>query len=88
MLLQIKKEVLKKYTELWDGIKYLIKITNAGEAGEYEKEYMKISFNWDVNLSLNKILKLYILVVIVRFVFQEDVKYFPKVFLGECLHES
>ena len=88
MLLQIKKEVLKKYTELWDGIKYLIKITNAGEAVEYEKEYMKISFNWDVNLPLNKILKLYILVVIVRFVFQEDVKYFPKVFLGECLHES
>ena len=36
------KEVLKKYTELWDKIKYLIKTI-----GEYEKEYMKIRFNSD-----------------------------------------
>ena len=32
------KEILTKYTELWDTIKYLIKKINAGEAGEYEKE--------------------------------------------------
>ena len=28
------REVLKKYTELWDEIKYLIKAINGGEAGE------------------------------------------------------
>ena len=38
------KEVLIKYTEFWDKIKYLIKTINGGEAGEYEKEYMKIRF--------------------------------------------
>ena len=36
------KEVLTTYTELWDEIKYLIKETNGGVAGEYEKEYLKI----------------------------------------------
>ena len=38
------KEVLIKYIEFWDKIKYLIKTINGGEAGEYEKEYMKIRF--------------------------------------------
>ena len=32
------KEVLRKCTELWDGIKCLIKTINGGLAGEYEKE--------------------------------------------------
>ena len=38
------KEVLIKYTEFWDKIKYLIETINGDEAGEYEKEYMKIRF--------------------------------------------
>ena len=28
------KEVLKKYTELWDEIKYLMKTINGGKSGE------------------------------------------------------
>ena len=71
------KEVLTKYTELWDTIKYLIKKVNAGEAGEYEKEYMKISFKSNDNLPLNKTLKLYNLTLIDRSFFQENNKYYP-----------
>ena len=51
------KEALKKYRELWNGIKYLIEC-NFIKAGEYEKDFMKIKFNSDVNLPLNKKLKL------------------------------
>ena len=36
---------------------------------------MKIKFNSDDNLSLNKLLKLHMLTIIVRSVFQEDNKY-------------
>ena len=37
-----------KYTGLWDEIKYLIKTTNGGEAGEYNKyNFMKIRFESD-----------------------------------------
>ena len=81
------KEVLKKYTELWVEIKYLIKTINGGKTGEYEKDFMKIQFNSDDNLPLNKILKLHMLTVIVRSVFQENGKYCPQVFLDECLYE-
>ena len=75
------KEVLTKYAKLWDEIKYLIKIINGGTAGEYEKDFMKIKFNSDHNLPLNKMLKLCNVTVIVRSAFQEHGKYYPQVFL-------
>ena len=81
------KEVLEKYTELWNEIKYLIKTINGAEAGEYEKEYIKIRFNSDDNLSLNNILKLRNLTIVVRSVFKKDGKYYPQIFLDECMHE-
>ena len=44
------KEVFKKYTELWNGIKNLIeKIDN--KSGEYGKDYVKIKFNSGDNFS-------------------------------------
>ena len=49
---------------------------------------MKIKFNLDDELPLNKILKLHNLTIIVRSVFEEDGKYYPQVFLGECLYAS
>ena len=48
---------------------------------------MKVKFNSDDDLPLNKILKLRILIIIVRSVFEEDGKYYPQIFLDECLYE-
>ena len=78
--------VLKKYAELWDGIKNLIERVN-DKLGEYGKDFMKIKFNSDDKLPLNKTLKLHNLTVVARSVFQEDNKYYPQVFLDECLYE-
>ena len=78
------KDKLKKYTELWDKIKDLIRlITNT--SGDYDEKYMKIKFNSDNNVSLNKILKLHNLTIVVRSVFQENKKYYPQVFSDERL---
>ena len=35
------KEVLKKYTGLWDGIKNEIKAINGGKEGEYGKDFIE-----------------------------------------------
>ena len=68
-----RKEPLAKYTKLRHEIKNLIdKIDD--KPGQYEKDFVKIKFNSDDNLSLNKILKLHMLAVIVRRVFKEDNK--------------
>ena len=80
--------MLEKYTKLWGEIKYHIQTINSGKSGEYEKDYIKIKFNLDDDLPLNKILKLHNLTIIVKTVFEEDGKYYPQVFLGECLYES
>ena len=36
------KDILTKYTELWDKIKYLIKAINGLKAGQHGKDFMKI----------------------------------------------
>ena len=59
-------EVLKKYADIWRRTKDQIKKINNGKSGEYGKDYMKIEFNSDDDLPLNKILKLHMLTIIVR----------------------
>ena len=81
------KEVLEKCTKPWDEIKYLIKKINWGESGEYEKDFRRTKFNSDYDLPLNQILKLQNLTIIVSSVFEEHGKYYPQVFLDECLYE-
>ena len=61
---------MTKYIELWNGIKNQIeKVDN--KPGEYGKNFMKIKFDADVNLSLNKILKLHKLTIVVRSFFKK-----------------
>ena len=54
---------------------------------EYEKDFMKTKFNSDDNLPLNKKLNLHNITTFIRSVFEEDGKYYPQVFLDECLYE-
>ena len=70
------KEVLIKYAKLWDGIKNSMeKVSN--KLGEYQKDFIKIRFNFDINLPLNKTLKLHNTTTIIRSVFEEDGKCYP-----------
>ena len=60
---------------------------NGGKPDEYGKDSMKIKFNSDDNLPLNKTLKLHNMTIIIRSVLKEDGKFYPQVFLGECLYD-
>ena len=79
--------MLETYTNLWDKIKYHIQTINSNKSGEYEKYYMRIKFNSDDGLPLNRILKLHMFTIIVRSVFEEYGKYYPQAFLDDCLYE-
>ena len=79
--------MLEKYTKLWDEIKYHIQTINSSKSGKYDKDYMKIKFSSDDDLPLDKILKLHMLTIIVRSVFEKDGKYRPQFFLDEYLYE-
>ena len=51
------------------------------------KKTIKIKFNSDDNLHLNKILKPHILTIVVRSVFKEDDEHYPQFFLDKYLQE-
>ena len=63
------------------------KSKNTGNECGYEKDYMKIKFDSDDNLPLNKQLKFHNMVVTVKSVFEEDSKLYPQVFLDDTLYE-
>ena len=48
---------------------------------------MKIKFNTDDNIPLNKIIYFPTISVIIRSITQKDDKYYPQLFLYECLHQ-
>ena len=54
---------------------------------EYDKDFMKIKFNSDDNIPLNKQLNFSTITVIIRNIFEKDGKYYPQIFLDECLYE-
>ena len=82
-----KKKNSKKYTELWDVIKNKIETIKGGEC-KYGQDFMTIKFNTDDDLPLNKPLNLHMLTIIVRSVFEDESKFYPQVYLDECLYKS
>ena len=48
---------------------------------------MKIKFNTDHNISLNKIIYFPTITIIIRSVTQKDDKYYPQIFLDESLYQ-
>ena len=83
-----KKEVLEKYTKLLNEIKNQIETINGGKPIEYKKDFMKISFELDDDLSLGKVLSIHDLIIVNKSVLQEGNNYYPQVFLHECGYES
>ena len=74
------------YNYVWNGISDKIKDVSSDEY-DYEKNYMKIKFNSDDNLPLNKPLKFHSMTIIIKSVYEEGGKLYPQVFLDDPLYE-
>ena len=81
------KALLKKYADVWDGIKNEIKAINGGKENNYGKDNMKIKFNSDKDLPLKKPLKFHAMTIIIRSVFEKGGKLYPQVYSDDCLYE-
>ena len=68
------KELIKKYNDVFNGIRDKIKEINSDEC-DYEKDYMKIKFNSDDSLPLNKPLNFINIIITIRYVFEDDALY-------------
>ena len=80
------KELLKKYSDVFNGIMSKIRETD-DDWLEYAKDYTKIKFSSDDDLPLNKSIKFVLMTISIKFVFKEDHKLYPQVFLDDTLYE-
>ena len=67
-------------------LKIVLKKNNI-ELEKYDKDYMKIKFNSEDDILLNKVLNFPTITIIIRNIFEKDGKYYPQSFLDECLYE-
>ena len=81
-----RKEKMKEYEEFWSKIGDLIMLITKS-IDYYDEKYMKIKFNSDNELPLNKTTKSPNMTLATRAVFHEKNKYYPHVFLDECLYK-
>ena len=80
-------DIMQKYHEVFDGIKEIIKkINDYSQPMKYDDNYKKIKFNTDDNIPLNKIIYFSTITIKIRSVTQKNGKYYPQLFLDECLY--
>ena len=80
------KEIIKKYEELWSKIRDSISSITK-DLDDYDEKYIKIEFDSDNKFPLNKTIEIRNMIIVVRAVFRENNKYYPQVFLNECLYK-
>ena len=79
------KEVLAKYKELWDEIKNQVRTISGGKPTKYG--LMKIRFESDDNLPLDKILSIPVCIIAIGCVFKNGKNGCPQPHSHECLYE-
>ena len=75
-----------KLKNMWSKIRDLIRsITKNSDY--HDDKYMKIKFNSDDELPLRKTIEIASIIIVVGAVFHRNNKYYPQVFLDECLYK-
>ena len=77
------KEKLKNYEVFWIKIRDLIRLI-IENSDDYDDKYVKIKFNSDDELHLNKVIETLTVTLVVRDIFLENNEYYPYVSLDEC----
>ena len=89
------KEVINVFDKLWKFIKDEInrpikrndKIT-FGNADNKINEYNKLRFSSDVDLPLDTLIEFHMLTIVINCVIEKGNKYFPEIYLDECLYKT
>ena len=78
------KEKIKKYDKIWSKIWGLIGSTTK-KSDDYDERYMKIKFNSDDKLPLNKTIEIPSMLIVVGAIFLENNKHYLQVLNGLML---
>ena len=80
-------DILKKIAKIWKSIRASIE-ENTDDIVQYDKNYMKIKFGSNDNLSTDNIINMHQVTIIIRLVFQRGKKLYPQIYLDDCLYKS
>ena len=69
------KEKIKKYEKLWSKIRDLLR-SIVKNSDDYDEKYMKVKFNSNDDLPINKMIEIHKVAIVVRAVFHENNKYY------------
>ena len=81
------KEVSKNMKKFGKVLKNKLKRLIVAKKLNMGKILKKIRFGSNDNLPLNKPIKLHLLTIIIRYVFSEDRKFYPQLFLDNALYK-
>ena len=79
-------DVLIKFANIWKCIRAKIE-ENTGGIVQYGKDYMRIKFESNDNLPIDKIVNIGLATIIIRSVFAQNGKFYPQLFLDDALYE-
>ena len=73
------QEKILKYEDLRSKIRYLIRLITKN-SDNYDEKYIKIKFNSEDKLPLNKMIEISSVIIVVRATFPENNQYYPQIF--------
>ena len=89
------KEVINVFDKIWkfikDKINRLIKRNDKitfGNADNKISEYNKLRLSSNVDLPLDTLIEFHMLTIVINCVIEKGNKYYPEIYLDECLHEA
>ena len=80
------KKKSKKCEELWIKNRELIR-SKTKKLDDYDETYIKIKFDSDDPLPLNKTVEIPTMTIVARAFFYGNNKYYSQIFLDECLYK-
>ena len=57
------------------------------KSDDYDEKYMKIEFDSNDKLLLNKMIQIPVMAIVVRGIFYQNNKYYPQLFLDKCMYK-
>ena len=79
------KEVINVFDKLW---KFIEDKITFGNADNKISEYNKLRFSSNVDLPLDTLIEFHMLTVFINCVIEKGNKYYPEIYLDECLYKT
>ena len=77
------RKIIHSFDTIWSHIEHKI---NPNNFNNNIKDYDKLRFNSDIDLPTDTLIEFYSLVINVSCVIENDGKYYPEIYLDECLY--